>query len=413
MTRDENGSVASVVGSSPPTANIVSSHLSSIASQKVSKKQPALRKPVAVCRLPSPLIAGSSQPTVSPAGYSSALIDMRDDDFFVVSPVGFSQPTVSPAGNSSAIIDMTGDDNGSIASAVNSAHGSRIRTSTVKRLVVKRKSTKQGNRKKKRKNTVPTGAKCAFIAQVATLEEIQAYEWRHKDIEIELSKEEIAVPPTVVNYWLIAKHLKMIPKNVDALNKGGVTDAERDEFLLGHNTDFVPYPDLNPTIGHTVYKRDDKGQVLAAATRTTLGVVKRRYPRVYYCHKDGFIICCKIGWSCKYAKKEQIKSGMVEGLGTRANQVFIRSYSVIRTHLNHDGYRRVTLYSDGCNKTSKTMFVAHLCLITFKGPRPDGYEGDHMGKRTDNSIEKLRWIPRSANSEKQNINQDRRYVSHF
>lgn len=60
-----------------------------------------------------------------------------------------------------------------------------------------------------------------------------------------------------------------------------------------------------------------------------------------------------------------------------------------------DGYVRVSLSRDA---RDRTKLVHRLVLEAFVGPCPDGDEADHVnGRRSDNSIANLRWLPKPEN----------------
>jgi hypothetical protein len=210
----------------------------------------------------------------------------------------------------------------------------------------------------------------------------------------------------------ILKPTKAKPKKENADDE----DEEKSKkFLLGTNTDFVENPEVIPEKnGDIYYEVDVNGHVLVAVKRYKDGNVHYFHPRVYYMHEDGFIVCCRVGWSQGVGEhgmrnKADIAAGMMELLGKReGSRLFTRSYTILSAQPDLEGYLRATLYSAACNKTSKKFFVHHMSLITFEGKRPQGYVGDHIGARSNNSIYFLRWIPRSENSQKENIDQDQK-----
>ena len=60
------------------------------------------------------------------------------------------------------------------------------------------------------------------------------------------------------------------------------------------------------------------------------------------------------------------------------------------------GYMRAALSRDG---ESHTFAVHRIVLDTFVGPKPAGYECDHInGVRDDNRLENLRWVTPRENS---------------
>ena len=131
------------------------------------------------------------------------------------------------------------------------------------------------------------------------------------------------------------------------------------------------------------------------------------FPVVYYCHVDGFIVSCQMSWGqrCEEVKKPDFEETS-EVLGVGGDHICTRTYSVISYQVDSEGYRRVTLYCNLCNNATNTFFLHHLCLITFRGKRPRGCVGHHLGGNSDNNIKKLMWIPPSENSLLRNIHRD-------
>lgn len=69
---------------------------------------------------------------------------------------------------------------------------------------------------------------------------------------------------------------------------------------------------------------------------------------------------------------------------------------VRKVQLDHDGYQKVSLSREG--HRPKLVFVHHLVLEAFVGPRPVGQECCHgPGGRTDNRLTNLRWDTKSEN----------------
>ena len=66
------------------------------------------------------------------------------------------------------------------------------------------------------------------------------------------------------------------------------------------------------------------------------------------------------------------------------------------TTITTNGYRKVNLY---CRRRARQMYVHHLVLITFVGPRQKGMECCHGPKgKLDNSLKNLSWGTRSKNN---------------
>lgn len=259
---------------------------------------------------------------------------------------------------------------------------------------------------------------------VANNEEMQEYTKNHKNTKIG-EKDKIQVPTKIFNRWIVDGKVKKVPHDFFALN-GGVPEDGCDPFILGQNTAFVQYdPELKHQALATgqVIKQNEHGHVLVVASKTTPSeknpsYVKYHYPGAYIIHEDGLVLCCKVTWGTYSYYKAGIESGMVEVLGermdcygestNRTRFVFVRSYSVLRLTKNADKYLECTLYCDGCSKQKKTLYVSHLCLVTFVGPRPDGYVADHIGERLDNSIQNLQWLRRRDNSKKRHLHPDKK-----
>ncbi|GAX15357.1 hypothetical protein FisN_8Lu353 [Fistulifera solaris] len=254
-----------------------------------------------------------------------------------------------------------------------------------------------------------------FTPQVATHEEMKNFNLKNKFTEFAGKK--IRIHPEFINHWLKAGKLKKIPRNLDALN-GGVTESERAPFLLGQNTDFVPYDEtiIPVTIGPIGYKRDKDGHVLAAGYRKKKSGDKQfKHPIVYFYHEDGFVVACKITRAQYIAKKGAIQSGMAEVIGERmatypsgknVKCVFARSYSVMRPTLDKENYQRLTLYCDVVSGHFKLFYLSAIGLITFVEPRPKGYIADHCDSPTNDSLQNLGWKTVSDNSKKKNLHPD-------
>ncbi len=70
------------------------------------------------------------------------------------------------------------------------------------------------------------------------------------------------------------------------------------------------------------YEVNVNEHVLVAVERFKDGNVHYFHPRVYYMHEDGFIVCCRVGWSQGVGKlgkqnKADIAAEMMELLGKR------------------------------------------------------------------------------------------------
>jgi hypothetical protein len=214
------------------------------------------------------------------------------------------------------------------------------------------------------------------------------------------------VPLGIINYWLVTNQLRAIPSNVFELN-GRNRDAERArdanssdtaqdkvdedlmddaaaEFHIGEWTDYFPKPEEKPMkLGDRIEFRDKNGQVAAVLVRDGSGI-RLRCPTVYLCHKNGFIISRDQGWrpirdEFKFDPEfdEVVGEAFIAKPGARGH-VLSRSYMVLSSQPDGDGYLRVWLYSNLCNNTNKAFFVHHLVLITFKGRRPEGHVGHHI-----------------------------------
>lgn len=65
----------------------------------------------------------------------------------------------------------------------------------------------------------------------------------------------------------------------------------------------------------------------------------------------------------------------------------------LRLRLDTRGYYVVTL-----GRAFQSKKVHHLVLLAFVGPRPKGYQCDHINTiRTDNRLENLHWVTPSGN----------------
>jgi hypothetical protein len=65
---------------------------------------------------------------------------------------------------------------------------------------------------------------------------------------------------------------------------------------------------------------------------------------------------------------------------------------LIPISLNNSGYAKVSMDKDNC-------FCHTLVLEAFIGPRPEGFQADHIdNNRINNSVENLRWVSKSINN---------------
>lgn len=70
---------------------------------------------------------------------------------------------------------------------------------------------------------------------------------------------------------------------------------------------------------------------------------------------------------------------------------------VLKPTPNLNGYMMVSLCRD---KKHRSYAVHRLVLVTFVGPRPNGYQCGHLnGVRTDNRLSNLRWVTAKENAE--------------
>ena len=208
--------------------------------------------------------------------------------------------------------------------------------------------------------------------------------------------------------------LQKIPSNFFYLNFRDRTtqakgDTECQEFFLGTFTDLIEDPrNMRPEASKDEYRYKD-GRVEVRAATSCDGKVRYYIPVVYYCHKRGFIVACRINWGVpSTTRKKNIAAGKTEILGKANNKCCTRYYSIIAAHEDpQEGYLRVKLSSEMCNESKMKFFVHNLCLVAFKGARPPGHVGQHIGERSENRIENLCWIPSSEKQHRRN----KRYVS--
>ncbi len=184
---------------------------------------------------------------------------------------------------------------------------------------------------------------------------------------------------------------------------------------MGHQSGFVGYPnrpdDLEP--GKQTDDRDEHGRITMVIAREKGGhqAIRYRCPTIYFCHENGFIVSCDLGWREISGLKFDNKFEEVIGLDTdpsrQKDHVLTRKFQVLSTETTSDGYLRVTLYSNLCNKTKKNFYVHHLVLITFRGRRPEGIVGHHIfGNVKDNRVVVLAWISIADNSRLENLNRN-------
>lgn len=103
-----------------------------------------------------------------------------------------------------------------------------------------------------------------------------------------------------------------------------------------------------------------------------------------------------VGFEGKY---EASNRGRVRSLVAGRPRVF-------KHHVNSDGYQQVAL-----GKRFTNIYVHSLVLEAFVGPRPEGYECDHINTvRDDNRLENLRWVTKGENR-KNPITLERRRAS--
>jgi hypothetical protein len=69
---------------------------------------------------------------------------------------------------------------------------------------------------------------------------------------------------------------------------------------------------------------------------------------------------------------------------------------LLKPYYNRKGYINIDLYNNGIRKHKK---IHQLVLEAFVGPRPNGFDIDHINRiRDDNRLENLRYCSKSENN---------------
>ena len=69
---------------------------------------------------------------------------------------------------------------------------------------------------------------------------------------------------------------------------------------------------------------------------------------------------------------------------------------ILKTNKVAFDYLQVTLYKD---KKRRSLYVSNLIMLTFVGPKPEGYEVNHKNEnKNDNSLENLEYITSKENN---------------
>lgn len=121
--------------------------------------------------------------------------------------------------------------------------------------------------------------------------------------------------------------------------------------------------------------------------------------------KQLHIITDEIWIKCLYENYEVSNMGRVRSTQhfrrkiSRVGKEHLAQYQgkILKTFKNQKGYEsvRLSIYGDG---TSLTQTVHKLVMLSFKGPRPEGYQINHInGIKTDNKLENLEWATQSGN----------------
>lgn len=75
-----------------------------------------------------------------------------------------------------------------------------------------------------------------------------------------------------------------------------------------------------------------------------------------------------------------------------------RTGRLLKPHLTHDGYPRLTLYG----QDAKCLYTVHvLVAATFLGPRPEGYQIDHKdGNKLNAAVTNLEYVTSAENNKR-------------
>ena len=94
----------------------------------------------------------------------------------------------------------------------------------------------------------------------------------------------------------------------------------------------------------------------------------------------------------KHPKYEVSNLGRIRKKNKWPNKNKTTKYRYFKGGFTNHGYHFVKL-------NLKTRFVAHLVLEAFVGPRPPGFQCDHINHiRDDNRMVNLRWVTISENN---------------
>ena len=100
------------------------------------------------------------------------------------------------------------------------------------------------------------------------------------------------------------------------------------------------------------------------------------------------------GYEGKYEVSNLGRVRSLNRMEKSGNRVRPRRERILKPDTPH-GYERVMLSAEG--KRSRVM-VHHLVLSAFVGPRPEGYDTNHIdGKKRNNVVHNLEWVTRRTN----------------
>ena len=93
---------------------------------------------------------------------------------------------------------------------------------------------------------------------------------------------------------------------------------------------------------------------------------------------------------------EVSSKGRIRSFYISRNRKFTNKSTIIKGSLAKNGYRKVTLYKDGC---MKSLWLHRVILESFKGPCPKHLEeAAHLdGDHTNNEPDNLEWVTRKEN----------------